>query len=78
MLDNFQLVIDPATNVKAFFSNTLNALVIILVFNVQLLLHKYNAWKQVLNAAVAALLLRAITEDFLQFYAVNNFYSGYA
>lgn len=78
MLDNHQLVIDPTTNLKAFFLNTLNALFIILIFNIQLLLHKYNAWKQALNVVVAALLLRAVTEDFLQFYAINNFYSGYA
>ena len=78
MLDNTQLVLDPTAHIKAFFVNTLNALIIILLFNAQLLLHKYNTWRQVVNAAIAVLLLRAATEDFLQFFAVNNFYSSYS
>lgn len=78
MLDNSQLMIDPTSHIKSFFTNTLNALIIILLFNTQLLLHKYNTWRQLVNAAIAVLLLKAATEDFLQFFAVNSSYSGYS
>jgi hypothetical protein len=78
MLDNTQLVIDYTLNIKAFFSNTLNALTIILLLNVQLLLHKTNTLRQVISAFVFILLLRALTDDFLQFYGINNFYGGYS
>ena len=74
MLDNAQLVFTYATNLKPFFVNTLNALIIILLFNVRLLLHKVNALSHVLSAVVFVLLIRAATEDFLQFYAVNSYY----
>ena len=78
MLDNFQLVIDPTGNLKNFFTTTLNALMIILLFNIQLLLHKYNTIRQLINTIVALLLLKAVIEDFLQFFAINSFYSGYS
>lgn len=78
MLDNFQLVIDPTGSTKSFFVTTLNALIIILLFNIQLLLHKYNTMRQLINTIVALLLLKAVIEDFLQFFAINNFYSGYS
>lgn len=78
MLDNSQLLIDPTSHVKAFFANTLNTLVIILLLNTQLLLHKYNTWRQLVNAIIAVLLLKAATDDFLQFFAINNLYAGYS
>lgn len=78
MLDNSQLMVDPTSHIKSFFTNTLNALIIILLLNAQLLLHKYNTWRQLVNATITALLLKAATEDFLQFFAVNSFYSGYS
>lgn len=78
MLDNAQLVIDYTLNIKAFFMNTLNALMIILLLNVQLLLHKTNTLRQVISAFVFILLLRALTEDFVQFYGINSFYGSYS
>lgn len=78
MLDNTQLVLDYSLNLKAFFTSVLNALLILLLANAQLLLHKYNTIRTIISCAITAFLLRAVTEDFLQFYAINNFYSSYS
>lgn len=78
MLDNTQLILDYSLNLKNFFIITFNALIIILLINIQLLLHKTNSFKILLNVSITVLLIRAAFDDFLQFYSINNFYSGYS
>lgn len=78
MLDNTQLISDCTSSTKSFFYNLFNTVTLILLFNVQLLLHKTNTLRQVINAFVFILLFQALIEDFLQFYNINSFYGGYA
>lgn len=77
MLDNTQLILDYTLNLKVFFSNILNALTIILLANVQLLLHKTNTLRTVVSALIFVLLIRAVLEDLFQFYSINNYYTNF-
>lgn len=78
MLDNTQIILDYSLNLKSFFINTFNALIIILLINIQILLHKTNTLRQIISAFITFFLLKAVIEDFLQFYAINNFYNSFS
>lgn len=77
MLDNNQLIFNVSNNLKPFFINVFYALILILTANVHLLLHKYNSLKIILNALIFLFLIRMVFDDFIQFYAINNFYNSF-
>lgn len=78
MLDNSQLVFDVTSKLNFFFKGLSYALIIILLANVQMLMHKFNTIRAAVAALIGVLLLRAIFEDFIQFYAINSFYSSFS
>ena len=77
MLDNSQLVFDITSNLGIFFKNLTYALIIVLLANLQLLMHKFNMMRAAVASAIGILLLRAVFEDFVQFYTINNFYNSF-
>lgn len=77
MLDQPQLVIGQLVDYNTFFNSTFYALLIILTTNVLILTHKYNTYSVALLIGLTLLLLRALYEDFIQFYGINQYYGGF-
>ena len=76
MLDNQQLFFLYNNNFGAFFASLLKPLFIILLGNIYLLAHKYNTPSGPIVALLALFLLNALYDDFAQFFAINQHYSG--
>jgi hypothetical protein len=77
MLDNAQLLLNYSNDLLPFFKTLLRPLFIILLANLYLLSHKFNAKKTPIVAVIAILLISGLYDDFLQFYAINQHYSNY-
>lgn len=76
MLDNQQLFFFYNNNFNAFFISLLKPLTIILLGNIYLLCHKYNTASGPLVAVLALLLINSLYDDFVQFFAINQHYTG--
>lgn len=76
MADLPNLVASHVFGLKSFFTTILYALIIILLMNVALILHKYNDISNAIFGVIFLLLLRAVFEDVTQFYTINNQYNG--
>ncbi len=74
MLDNQHLFFFYNNDHRAFVYGLLKPLIVILLGNIYLLCHKYNVYASPLLAALTILLLSALFDDFVQFFAMNQHY----
>lgn len=76
MLDQSQLVYNQIIDYNYFFATTFYALLIILITNVLVLSHKYSTLDICVKAVLTLLLIRALYEDFIQLFAINQQYNN--
>lgn len=77
MLDNQQLFFSYNNNLKNFFESLLRPILVILLANMYILAHKYNTFRLPIVLALTLLLVVALFDDFIQFYAINQHYSSF-
>lgn len=77
MLDNSQLISTVNYNYDLFFNNIQYALYIILLANILILAHKYNTLRISIYCLLFICLIRAIYEDTIQFFTINQFYNNF-
>jgi len=77
MLDNQQLFFSYNNNLKNFFESLLRPILVILLANTYILAHKYNTFRLPIVLALTLLLVVALFDDFIQFYAINQHYSNF-
>lgn len=77
MLDNQQLFFNNTVDWKNYFINLLYVLSLILLTNVLLLNHKFNALNFSILLIIFAFLIKLLWDDVFQFYAINNHYNSF-
>lgn len=77
MLDSSQLVSNVTLNLNIFFKNITYVLIIVLLANLQILMYKFNMMRAAVAAIIGGLLCMVIFDDFMQFYAISNFYNSF-
>lgn len=75
LMDSIWLYYSYTNNLKLYFTNIFNVIILILFFNIIILMHKYNIKFYFMYFIVLIQLLFILQDDFFQLYYINQYYT---